>query len=498
MCGVLVVFAASLLGQPAEKRRAPEKLKPGSSCVAKDCHAKLVGGAVVHRAITKKPCDVCHEQGDETLHKFTFPEEGAALCYGCHKDLTKKKFSHAPLKDKKKPCLRCHEPHSTASKHLIRTATVSAQCLECHTEMAKGPRYHKSRAVKGCTGCHIPHASDAPKLLRAAPVDLCFTCHEDIKEDMGDAKVAHKALRTGCVPCHDPHRPLAGMGLRGAGDVGACVTCHEGFDQKMSAMSKHHPNLLENAGCRGCHQPHFSGRKALLVKSQQTLCLTCHNKDIKTASGRTLKPMGPQLATKGMHLHGPLTDGNCGGCHEPHGNRRSSFLREAYPQKLHTAYAPEAYALCFRCHDRSLAADKYALTPVATGFRNGKVNLHYLHVNKPDRGRTCRACHTNHATKNPHMLADSVPFGTWKIPVGFQETGNGGTCTPGCHRKKGYDRVKPVAPGSVRKPAGLAGSKGTGDGTVAPKPGQGTEPRKPTTRPVPVGSTTSSHAPSHF
>ena len=169
-CAALSLFAAFL---SAQERRAPEKLEPGSSCAQKDCHAKLAAGTVVHRPVAKKTCDACHDQDDETLHKFTYFETGSKLCYGCHKSLTKgKKFTHAPLKDEKKPCLSCHEPHATASAHLMRAKTTSTRCLQCHTAMAEGQRFHKSRAVKGCIGCHDPHASNTAAFLRAGKVDL--------------------------------------------------------------------------------------------------------------------------------------------------------------------------------------------------------------------------------------------------------------------------------------------------------------------------------------
>ena len=54
---------------------------------------------------------------------------------------------------------------------------------------------------------------------------------------------------------------------------------------------------------------------------------------------------------------------------------------------------------------------------VFTSFRDGDVNLHYLHVNKAKRGRTCRACHSTHASKHNVIIRDSVPFGRWELPI---------------------------------------------------------------------------------
>ena len=79
-----------------------------------------------------------------------------------------------------------------------------------------------------------------------------------------------------------------------------------------------------------------------------------------------------------------------------------------------------------------------------TDFRNGSLNLHYIHVNKADRGRTCRACHATHGSDQPKHIRDTVPFGMWEIPLKFDKTETGGGCTTGCHQTRAYDRKDPV------------------------------------------------------
>ena len=434
----ILLLSLSLWGQ---ERRAPKKLKAGSSCTTKECHGKLSVGPTVHSPVAKKSCDACHEQDEETEHKFTYPDTGAELCYGCHKSVTKKKHVHRPLKDAKRPCLTCHDPHSSAAKHLVKAETTSALCLQCHTDLAKGSRLHKSRPVKGCTGCHVPHSSESPKFLRSRTPKLCYSCHEGIQEDVKDAQVVHGPINVGCASCHDPHRPLTGKGLKKSG-ADLCMGCHIHFKDRFSAMSKRHPQLREKKDCLRCHRPHAGPRKSLLVAAPRKLCLQCHENDIKSKRAGTIKGLGAELV-KGARLHGPLASGDCAGCHEPHGNNESGFVRKAYPPTFYSPYKPEAYALCFSCHDASLAGLRR--TTVATRFRDGNVNLHHLHVNRKKKGRTCRACHSPHASKAPYMLADSVPFGEWKVPIRFREEKDGGTCASGCHLTKTYSRAKPGA-----------------------------------------------------
>jgi hypothetical protein len=56
-------------------------------------------------------------------------------------------------------------------------------------------------------------------------------------------------------------------------------------------------------------------------------------------------------------------------------------------------------------------------------------------------GRTCRACHEVHASKQPYQIRDSVPFGPsgFLIELHYTETPEGGTCEKTCHGRQSYD-----------------------------------------------------------
>ena len=79
-----------------------------------------------------------------------------------------------------------------------------------------------------------------------------------------------------------------------------------------------------------------------------------------------------------------------------------------------------------------------------TGFRNGDANLHYLHVNR-EKGRSCRACHDEHASDQPKHIRESVPFGRWVMRTQYTKTDTGGGCMTGCHTPYKYDRESPVS-----------------------------------------------------
>jgi hypothetical protein len=84
---------------------------------------------------------------------------------------------------------------------------------------------------------------------------------------------------------------------------------------------------------------------------------------------------------------------------------------------------------------------RVAFPPVTlTRFRNGDQNLHYLHDNKTERGRTCRACHEVHAAKQKHQIRDAVPYGPkgWMLKVNFTQTPTGGSCAKTCYETRSY------------------------------------------------------------
>jgi len=138
---------------------------------------------------------------------------------------------------------------------------------------------------------------------------------------------------------------------------------------------------------------------------------------------------------------------------------RVGVARDLYPETFYAPFKLDDYALCFTCHDKQLV-----LQPKTTGLtrsRNGDDNLHFVHVNRPDKGRSCRACHATHASTHEAHVRDSVPYGKWELPINFTPTATGGSCAPGCHKEAPYDREKaiqrPTLPGlSPAKPVEAA------------------------------------------
>src|SRR6266511_81902 len=130
------------------------------------------------------------------------------------------------------------------------------------------------------------------------------------------------------------------------------------------------------------------------------------------------------LLKENQEHHGPIRLGACTACHQPHGGDQPKLLSAAYPPEFYAKFNIEQYQLCFTCHPPDLVLVKEASAP--TGFKNGEKNLHWLHVNQ-EKGRTCRACHEVHASRQPFHIRESVPFGPkgWAITIKYRQTSNG-------------------------------------------------------------------------
>ena len=163
---------------------------------------------------------------------------------------------------------------------------------------------------------------------------------------------------------------------------------------------------------------------------------------LKCATGRPggATQLMKRLLAENKDHHGPIRDKDCAGCHTPHGGEHFRLLKDDYPKEFYAPFQAENFSLCFQCHDPALPRDEKTTT--LTDFRDGDRNLHFVHVNKTPKGRTCRACHETHASELPNHIRKSVPFGKWPLPVNFIKNENGGSCAPGCHALYTYDRKK--------------------------------------------------------
>jgi predicted CXXCH cytochrome family protein len=355
---------------------------------------------------------------------------------------------HEPLTEK--GCLACHDPHASQGKGLIKADTVAALCAQCH-DTTQGLAYlHGPTAVGECSVCHDPHTSDFNDLLTLPPKELCTSCHTVTQEELKEFEFVHEPAQGDCAGCHNPHGANNAQMLRATAPE-MCYACHDAIKNTAENAQHQHSVVREEGGCLKCHTPHASTVRFLLQDDPETLCLNCHNQPVGMDANEVLGAFTAEIQDK-KFLHGPVQDKSCSGCHNPHGSNHFRLLVKAYPAVFYAPYKEENYALCYSCHDKTVAQTER--TEVLTDFRNGDLNLHYLHVNKAKRGRTCRACHQTHASNLPKHIREAVPYGVWELPIGFVKSESGGSCAPGCHVPVTYDREQPVDYETVNKETG--------------------------------------------
>ncbi len=317
--------------------------------------------------------------------------------------------THTAYSDNKQDCGDCHQNKDPKNPGKIK-GDVKTLCLECHEDTAKilTRKFKHKAADDDCLSCHNAHDSKFPKLLHADLTSLCYDCHDKTKALIANSPVKHDAV----------------------------------------TMDKQ---------CLNCHETHASTNQFLLAAPAFDLCAKCHNKDgVKDDTGKTLLNFKTLLA-ENKYQHGPVAARDCVVCHDAHAATQFRLLTNAYPATFYAPGDSALYANCFECHEETLMTEQASAK--ATQFRNGTTNLHFLHLNQPNKGRTCRACHDVHASRQPHQIRDAVPFGKrgWMLPINYTATPVGGSCDRTCHSTRSYtNKIAPVITTPVSaKPAPL-------------------------------------------
>ncbi|GAM09000.1 doubled CXXCH motif protein [Geobacter sp. OR-1] len=200
-----------------------------------------------------------------------------------------------------------------------------------------------------------------------------------------------------------------------------CYACHP---SKLTKKVPHPP--VAEKDCKACHKSEGGNhqlQKGLYgVKKQgASICYDCHDAEM----------------AKGKSVHAPVSDNDCVSCHDPHGGSRARFLKGNYPAASEAAFSEDGYSLCLSCHEPKAFTDDE--TGSATGFRDGKTNLHALHVK--GAALTCKACHNVHAAPQQKLLSNaSKNKNGVEILLNMTFSASGGSCKMTCHSPATYNR----------------------------------------------------------
>lgn len=370
-------------------------------------------------------------------------ESTSCLTPICHGPLLETKVVHPPAAE---DCLGCHASASAShpsgkGPDFPPSVEGAALCFQCHDqESFSHPVTHGPAASGACTYCHSPHGGDSAAMLKRPLRDLCLSCHTTMAEDLRQGELLHSAItEQECISCHQPHGSTRKQLLLKEGQE-LCFDCHEEIGHIRQTAAAGHQTLFAERGCGACHSTHVSDFANLLNTPAEQLCLDCHNKD--NPATRKLRDIRAEVSGK-KYQHAPLAEEGCSACHNPHGSSSPLLLNQQYPAGVYAPFTKDTYAFCFQCHEAGAFTEQY--TENLTSFRNGKRNLHFLHANQGNKGRTCQMCHNPHASDVEHLINTAgMPFGKWRIPVEYLARENGGRCAPGCHREIEYDRATPL------------------------------------------------------
>ncbi|UCF80533.1 MAG: hypothetical protein JSV08_08495 [Acidobacteriota bacterium] len=224
----------------------------------------------------------------------------------------------------------------------------------------------------------------------------------------------------GCASCHQNHRS-SGVLLNESGEK-FCLQCHGGVEsqreakeaKRLGAAAQELPNIQAEflkpfahpmtktwpaKDCLTCHAVHPKPEDARFVSREEErsrpfgaseLCLGCHQ-ELSAAEGGL--PVSPHISVAaGSTVRCTDCHGNddASGPRGLHGSRYAGILRDAYATQDGAAESAEAYALCYRCHER-----RSVLNDAGPG-------RHVLHVVK--RGVSCHTCHDPHASAAPDLI----------------------------------------------------------------------------------------------
>ncbi len=377
-------------------------------------------------------------------------------------------------------CTACHDPHDDRFRKFLRMDDRSASlCTTCHRQRNwTGSTHAGSSATwngagtnpwpttpystvteNGCQSCHRPHSAPHPtRLLSSAQErDVCLVCHNGgVATKNLDSEFlktsAHPIVSTdwthdpredpntmprhvACEDCHNPHQvapttaspPIAPGRLRGVRGVTisgstvaeatyeyeVCLKCHGVRDQTIPGIVRQdntrNVRLKINPSNPSYHPVAAAGKNPTIqvlepgyTASTIIYCTDCHNNDQWTSAGTW--PKGP------------------------HGSRYEPILEREFQQNDPTTESFQSYALCYKCHTRSLL------------FQTGRFP-HEKHV--LEKQASCAVCHDAHGSRqNVHLINFMLRDRTGKIVVGpnskglieYQSTEPGrGNCTLKCH-----------------------------------------------------------------
>ncbi len=360
-------------------------------------------------------------------------------------------------------CTSCHDAHNNIHGDFLVMSNVGAQlCVQCHQMGFTSIPEHQD-----CASCHVSHGSPSgPYLLKSENIgQTCLGCHDG---GHGATNIATDILRAYSHETFSPVDPPDPQSSHAS-----CADCHE--PHTMTISSGPAPDVPGNFGL--IDGVSASGAAVVQAATEYEVCFKCH------ANTNPVQPMVPRQASQNntrlefdpsaISFHPVEVPGRnpdvpslkpgwnegslvrCSDCHGSnsgsasggggpdgvHGSIHAGLLVANYSTADFTPESPQAYALCYMCHDRNSILNDESFPE------------HRKHI--VEERASCAACHDSHgiasingsANRNIHLINFDTSVvlpdpGTGRLE--FIDQGIlAGTCTLRCHGENHNDERYP-------------------------------------------------------
>ncbi|HEU6446876.1 MAG TPA: cytochrome c3 family protein [Verrucomicrobiae bacterium] len=389
-------------------------------------------------------CASCHNPHDNQFGNFLVMDNtGSALCVVCHNDPNWPTSAHAMSPQ-------------------VLTANVMAK-IAPETRAVSGAKVNPSAntvAALGCDNCHQTHTAGGKRFLMKSDAleQNCLVCHngnlpsqKNVAADFQKISVhpitlgaaAHAAnedpvnppsRHVTCTDCHNPHAMKSGS--QKAGELPGALAGVEGVSASGAVVN---PVVHEYELCFRCHADSVARGPATVtrqfVQTNTRLQFSTANQSFHPVEqiGKNqnmpslIAPMTAQSQITCTDCHNSDSSPAAGGsgANGPHGSIFAPLLERNLNTQDFQAESAQAYALCYKCHDRGSI------------LANQSFKFHSTHVVNDQTA--CTTCHDSHGvTDAPHLINFNTTYVTPSSSGRIEYVSTGflhGNCTLTCHGK---------------------------------------------------------------